>query len=77
MAKAGEHLQVLGVTQYVFRTIDGYDGDRLARNAEDLLRTTPEVTGLGVTVEFVKNHLTFRGNADPTAKMPSANSTAT
>ena len=57
--------------------IDGYDWDRLPRNAEDLLRTTPEVTGRGVTVEFVKNHLTFWGNEDPTANMPSGNSSAT
>src|SRR5207253_8624011 len=35
--------------------------DRLARNAEDLLRIVRELTGKGVTVEFVKNAgLTFR-----------------
>jgi len=28
--------------------------DRLARNAEDLLRTVRELTGRGITVEFVK-----------------------
>jgi DNA invertase Pin-like site-specific DNA recombinase len=43
--------------------------DRLARNAEDLLRTVRELTGRGVTVEFVKNHLTFSGKADPMAKL--------
>jgi DNA invertase Pin-like site-specific DNA recombinase len=32
--------------------------DLLARNAEDLLRTVRELTGRGVTVEFVKNNLT-------------------
>ena len=43
--------------------------DRLARNAEDLLRLVRELTGRGVTVEFVKNHLTFSGKADPMAKL--------
>lgn len=43
--------------------------DRLARNAEDLLRTVRELTGRGITVEFVKNHLTFSGKADPMAKL--------
>ena len=43
--------------------------DRLARNAEDLLRIVRELTGRGVTVEFVKNNLTFSGKADPMAKL--------
>ena len=43
--------------------------DRLARNSEDLLRTVRELTGRGVTVEFVKNHLTFSSRADPMAKL--------
>jgi len=43
--------------------------DRLARNSEDLLRTVRELTNRGVTVEFVKNHLTFSGKADPMAKL--------
>lgn len=34
--------------------------DRLARNAEDLLRIVRELTAKGVTVEFVKNSMTFR-----------------
>jgi DNA invertase Pin-like site-specific DNA recombinase len=38
--------------------------DRLARNAEDLLRTVRELTERGVTVEFVKDRLTFRGGSD-------------
>jgi hypothetical protein len=37
---------------------------RLARNAEDLLRTVRELTERGVTVEFVKDRLTFRGGAE-------------
>jgi DNA invertase Pin-like site-specific DNA recombinase len=43
--------------------------DRLARNAEDLLRTVRELTGRGVTVEFVKNRLTFSGKPDPMGKL--------
>jgi len=44
--------------------------DRLARNAEDLLRTVRELTERGVTVQFVKNRLTFGGDgADPMAKL--------
>jgi DNA invertase Pin-like site-specific DNA recombinase len=43
--------------------------DRLARNAEDLLRIVRELTGRGVTVEFVKNHLTFSGKSEPMAKL--------
>ena len=34
--------------------------DRLGRNAEDLLRIVCELTSKGVTVEFVKNSMTFR-----------------
>lgn len=34
--------------------------DRLARNVEDLLRIVRELTAKGVTVEFVKNNMTFR-----------------
>lgn len=43
--------------------------DRLARNAEDLLRTVRELTGRGVTVEFVKNHMRFSGESDPMGKL--------
>lgn len=43
--------------------------DRLARNAEDLLRTVRELVGRGVSVEFVKNRLTFSGKGDPMAKL--------
>jgi DNA invertase Pin-like site-specific DNA recombinase len=43
--------------------------DRLARNSEDLLRTVRELTNRGVTVEFLKNHLVFSGQADPMAKL--------
>src|SRR5437762_257067 len=44
--------------------------DRLARNAEDLLRIVRELSERGVTVEFMKNRLTFAGDsADPMAKL--------
>src|SRR5947208_273932 len=43
--------------------------DRLARNVEDLRRIVRELNERGVSVEFVKNHLTFSGGADPTAQL--------
>jgi DNA invertase Pin-like site-specific DNA recombinase len=43
--------------------------DRLARNAEDLLRLVRQLNERGITVEFVKNRLTFQGGDDPMAKM--------
>jgi DNA invertase Pin-like site-specific DNA recombinase len=44
--------------------------DRLARNAEDLLRTVRELTGRGVAVEFVKNRMTFSPEAaDPMGQL--------
>ncbi len=38
--------------------------DRLARNAEDLLRTVRELGERGVTVQFIKENLTFSSGAD-------------
>ena len=43
--------------------------DRLARNVEDLRRIVRELNEQGVSVEFVKNRLTFSGGADPTARL--------
>ena len=43
--------------------------DRLGRNAEDLLRIVRELAGRGVSVQFVKNRLTFAGKADPMGKL--------
>ena len=43
--------------------------DRLARNVEDLRRIVRELNDRGVSVEFVKNRLTFAGGADPTAQL--------
>jgi len=43
--------------------------DRLARNTEDLLRIVRELTSQGITVEFVKNRMTFSGKNDPMSKL--------
>ncbi|WP_175691678.1 recombinase family protein [Burkholderia anthina] len=44
--------------------------DRMARNTEDLLRLVRELNAKRVTVEFVKERLTFSGNsADPMANL--------
>jgi DNA invertase Pin-like site-specific DNA recombinase len=41
--------------------------DRLARNLDDLRRLVRDLTGKGVKVEFVKESLTFSGEASPMA----------
>ena len=44
--------------------------DRLGRNTEDLLRIVRELTAKGVTVEFVKNAMTFKPDQkDPMATL--------
>jgi DNA invertase Pin-like site-specific DNA recombinase len=43
--------------------------DRLARNLEDLRRIVRTLTGKGVRVEFVKEHLTFSGEDSPMATL--------
>lgn len=43
--------------------------DRLARNAEDLLRIVRELVARGVSVSFVKNQLSFSGKEDPMGKL--------
>jgi DNA invertase Pin-like site-specific DNA recombinase len=50
-------------------TLNVHSLDRLARNVEDLRRIVRELNERGVTVEFVKNHLTFASGADPTARL--------
>src|SRR5579872_1336086 len=45
------------------------EGDVLVVHSMDRLRTVRELTSRGVTVEFVKNRLTFSGKADPMAKL--------
>ena len=42
--------------------------DRLARNVDDLRRIVSDLTGRGVTVQFVKEALTFTGAADSMGK---------
>lgn len=41
--------------------------DRLARNLDDLRRLVREITAKGVRVEFIKESLTFSGEASPMA----------
>ena len=36
--------------------------DRLARNLNDLHRIVQKLTGKGVRIEFLKEHLTFTGD---------------
>ena len=43
--------------------------DRLARNLDDLRRIVQTLTGKGVRIEFVKEHLTFTGEDSPMAKL--------
>lgn len=43
--------------------------DRLARNLDDLRRTVMELTGRGVVVEFVKEHLTFTSEDNAMSKL--------
>lgn len=46
-------------------TIVVHSIDRLARNVMDLRRIVADLTGRGVTVQFVKENLTFRNHGDP------------
>lgn len=50
-------------------TIVVHSMDRLARNALDLLRIVRELNERGVTVEFVKERLTFTGQESPMAML--------
>lgn len=43
--------------------------DRLARNLDDLRRLVTDLTAKGVRVEFVKEALTFTGEANPMSKL--------
>ena len=43
--------------------------DRLARNLDDLRRIVQTLTGKGVRMEFIKEHLTFTGEDSPMAKL--------
>src|SRR5437588_2425029 len=48
-------------------TVIVHSMDRLARNLDDLRRIVHTLTGRGVKVEFVKEHLTFTGDDSPMA----------
>jgi DNA invertase Pin-like site-specific DNA recombinase len=50
-------------------TIIVHSMDRLARNLDDLRRIVQTLTGKGVRIEFVKEHLTFTGEDSPMAKL--------
>jgi DNA invertase Pin-like site-specific DNA recombinase len=43
--------------------------DRLARNLDDLRRIVHTLTGKGVRIEFVKEHLAFTGKDSPMASL--------
>jgi DNA invertase Pin-like site-specific DNA recombinase len=43
--------------------------DRLARNLMDLRRIVDDLTSRGVTVQFVKENLTFTAGASPMSKL--------
>jgi DNA invertase Pin-like site-specific DNA recombinase len=50
-------------------TVIVHSMDRLARNLDDLRRLVRTLTGKGVRVEFVKEHLTFTGEDSPMATL--------
>jgi DNA invertase Pin-like site-specific DNA recombinase len=50
-------------------TVIVHSMDRLARNLDDLRRIVQTLTGRGVRIEFVKEHLTFTGEDSPMAKL--------
>jgi DNA invertase Pin-like site-specific DNA recombinase len=69
--KDAKRPQLTAALEYVREgdTLLVHSMDRLGRNAEDLLRIVRELAGRGVSVEFVKNRLTFAGKADPMGKL--------
>jgi len=50
-------------------TVIVHSMDRLARNLDDLRRLVQSLTGRGVCVEFVKEHLLFTGDDSPMATL--------
>ena len=50
-------------------TVIVHSMDRLARNLDDLRRLVRTLTGKGVQVEFLKEHLTFTGEDSPMATL--------
>ena len=50
-------------------TVFVHSMDRLARNLDDLRRIVQTLTGKGVRIEFVKEHLSFTGEDSPMASL--------
>jgi DNA invertase Pin-like site-specific DNA recombinase len=50
-------------------TVVVHSMDRLARNLDDLRRIVHTLTGKGVRIEFVKEHLAFTGEDSPMASL--------
>ena len=50
-------------------TVIVHSMDRLARNLDDLRRIVQILTGKGVRIEFLKEHLAFTGEDSPMAKL--------
>jgi DNA invertase Pin-like site-specific DNA recombinase len=50
-------------------TVVVHSMDRLARNLDDLRRIVQTLTGKGVRIEFVKEHLAFTGEDSPMANL--------
>jgi len=50
-------------------TVVVHSMDRLARNLDDLRRMVSILTGRGVRIEFVKEHLSFTGDDSPMASL--------
>ena len=50
-------------------TVVVHSMDRLARNLDDLRRIVQTLTGRGVRIEFVKEHLSFTGEDSPMASL--------
>jgi DNA invertase Pin-like site-specific DNA recombinase len=50
-------------------TVVVHSMDRLARNLDDLRRIVQTLTGKGVCIEFVKEHLSFTGENSPMANL--------
>jgi DNA invertase Pin-like site-specific DNA recombinase len=50
-------------------TLIVYSMDRLARNLDDLRKIVKDLTGRGVTVQFIKESLTFTGEDSPMSNL--------
>jgi DNA invertase Pin-like site-specific DNA recombinase len=50
-------------------TVIAHSMDRLSRNLDDLRRNVQTLTGRGVRIEFVKEHLSFTGEDSPMANL--------